>query len=42
MNGYVGKGNRGDEVVIGRYEIKKRNKEGQTIVHFAERKEMLF
>ena len=40
FNGHVGEGNRGDEMVMGRYGDKARNAEGQMLVDFATRMEM--
>ncbi|KAI5102778.1 hypothetical protein C0J45_8130 [Silurus meridionalis] len=40
FDGNVGKGNRGDEEVMGRYGFKERNVEGQMVVDFAKRMEM--
>ena len=40
FNGHVGEGNRGDEVVLGKYGVSKRNSEGQMVVDFAKRMEM--
>ncbi|KAJ8347031.1 hypothetical protein SKAU_G00284320 [Synaphobranchus kaupii] len=37
FNGHVGEGNKGDEEVMGRYGVKKRNVEGQMVVDFAKR-----
>ncbi|KAG2460301.1 DAT protein, partial [Polypterus senegalus] len=42
LNGHVGEGNSGDEEVMGRYGVKKRNEEGQRIVDFAKRMDMAF
>ncbi|KAI5101440.1 hypothetical protein C0J45_8643 [Silurus meridionalis] len=39
FNGHVGEGNRGDEEVMGRYGLKKRNVVGQMVVDFAKRME---
>ncbi|KAK3506979.1 hypothetical protein QTP70_033856 [Hemibagrus guttatus] len=40
FNGHVGEGNRGDEEVMGKFGVKKRNLEGQMVVDFAKRKDM--
>ncbi|XP_042861103.1 craniofacial development protein 2-like [Penaeus japonicus] len=40
FNGHVGKGNRGDERVIGKYGYGARNDEGQAMVDFAHRTNM--
>ena len=40
LNGHVGEGNTGDERVMGRYEVRERNEEGQRIVDFAKRMDM--
>ena len=40
FNGHVGKGNRGNEDVMGRYGVKERNAEGQRVVDFAKRTNM--
>ncbi|KAK3545442.1 hypothetical protein QTP70_007642 [Hemibagrus guttatus] len=40
FNGHVGKGNRGDEEVIGKFGVKERNLEGQMVVDFAKRMDM--
>ena len=40
LNGHVGEGNSGDEVVIGRYGFKERSKEGKMEVDLAKRMEM--
>ncbi|KAK3564856.1 hypothetical protein QTP86_030433 [Hemibagrus guttatus] len=40
FNGHVGEGNRGDEVVMGRFRIKERNLEVQMVVDFAKRMDM--
>ena len=39
-NGHVGDGNRGNENIMGRYDEKARNAEGQMVVDFATRMEM--
>eukprot|EP00064_Thunnus_orientalis_P005610 superscaffoldBa00000558_g5624 len=40
LSGHVGEGNRDDEEVMGRYGVKERNVEGQTVVDFSEGMEM--
>ncbi|KAK3542098.1 hypothetical protein QTP86_014017 [Hemibagrus guttatus] len=40
FNGHVGEGNRGYEKVIGKFEYKERNLEGQMVVDFAKRMDM--
>ena len=40
FNGHVGEGNRGNENIMGRYDDKARNAEGQMVVDFATRMEM--
>ncbi|KAK3561927.1 hypothetical protein QTP86_019049, partial [Hemibagrus guttatus] len=40
FNGHVGKGNRGDEEVMGKFGVKGRNLEGQMVVDFAKRMDM--
>lgn len=40
FNGYAGKGNRGEEEVLGRYGVKQINAEGQMMVDFVKRIEM--
>ncbi|KAK3526048.1 hypothetical protein QTP70_012886 [Hemibagrus guttatus] len=40
FNGHVGEGNRGDEVVMGKFGVKERNLEGQMVVDFAKRMDM--
>ncbi|KAK3546355.1 hypothetical protein QTP70_025768 [Hemibagrus guttatus] len=40
FNGHVGEGNTGDEEVMGKFGVKKRNLEGQTVVDFAQRMDM--
>ena len=40
FNEHVGEVNRGDENVMGRYDDKARNAEGQMVVDFATRMEM--
>ncbi|KAK3549087.1 hypothetical protein QTP70_031342 [Hemibagrus guttatus] len=40
FNGHVGEGNRGDEEVMGKFGVKKRNLEGQMVVDFAKRMDM--
>lgn len=37
FNGHEGEGNRGVEVVLGRYDVKERNAEGQMVVGFVKR-----
>lgn len=37
FNGHEGEGNRGDEAVLGRYDVKERNAEGQMVVGFVKR-----
>jgi exonuclease III len=37
FNGHIGEGNKGDEDVIGKYCVGKRNTEGQEIIDFAKR-----
>ncbi|KAK3552622.1 hypothetical protein QTP86_017898 [Hemibagrus guttatus] len=37
FNGHVGEGNTGDEEVMGKFGVKKRNLEGQMVVDFAKR-----
>ncbi|KAK3569107.1 hypothetical protein QTP86_022139, partial [Hemibagrus guttatus] len=37
FNGHVGEGNTGDEEVMGKFGVKERNLEGQTVVDFAKR-----
>ena len=34
LNDHIGKGNRGDKEVMGRYAVKKRNEEKQMTVEF--------
>ena len=40
FNGHVGEGNRGNENIMGRYDDKARNAEGQIVLDFATRMEM--
>ncbi|KAK3542936.1 hypothetical protein QTP70_007285 [Hemibagrus guttatus] len=40
FNGHVGEGNRVDEEVMGKFGVKERNLEGQTVVDFAKRMDM--
>ncbi|KAK3527050.1 hypothetical protein QTP86_008660 [Hemibagrus guttatus] len=40
FNGHLGKGNKGDEEVMGRFGVKERNLEGQMVVDFAKRMDM--
>ncbi|KAK3543990.1 hypothetical protein QTP70_032748, partial [Hemibagrus guttatus] len=40
FNGHVGEGNTGDEGVMGKFGVKKRNLEGQMVVDFAKRMDM--
>lgn len=37
FSGHEGEGNRGVEVVLGRYDVKERNAEGQMVVGFVKR-----
>ena len=41
FNGHVGEGNREDEEIMGRYGYGRRNEEGQVVVDFAKRAEMV-
>ena len=41
FNGQVGEDNRDDEDVLGRFDIQDRNSEGQMVVDFAKRMEMI-
>ena len=41
LNGHVGVGNNGDEDVMGRHGMGERNDEGQTVVDFAKRMELV-
>ncbi|KAK3526680.1 hypothetical protein QTP70_031470, partial [Hemibagrus guttatus] len=41
FNGHVGEGNTGDEEVMGKFGVKERNLEGQTVVDFAKRMDMV-
>ncbi|KAK3507717.1 hypothetical protein QTP70_034820 [Hemibagrus guttatus] len=40
FNGHFGEGDRGDEEVMGKFGVKERNLEGQTVVDFAKRMDM--
>ncbi|KAK3518041.1 hypothetical protein QTP70_033203, partial [Hemibagrus guttatus] len=40
FNGHVGEGNTGDEEMMGKFGVKERNLEGQTVVDFAKRMDM--
>ena len=40
LNGYVGKGNKGDEEIMGRYGTGTRNKKGKMVVDFARRMDL--
>ncbi|KAK3523633.1 hypothetical protein QTP70_005837 [Hemibagrus guttatus] len=40
FNGHVGEGNTSDEEVMGKFEVKERNLEGQMVVDFAKRMDM--
>ncbi|KAK3549287.1 hypothetical protein QTP70_034498 [Hemibagrus guttatus] len=40
FSGYVGEGNTGDEEVMGKFGVKERKLEGQTVVDFAKRMDM--
>ena len=40
LNGYVGKGNKGDEEIMGRYSAQTRNKEESIVVDFAKRMDL--
>ena len=40
LNGHVGKGNRGDEEIMGRYGAETRNKEGSMVVDFGKRMDL--
>ncbi|KAK3553631.1 hypothetical protein QTP70_006263 [Hemibagrus guttatus] len=40
FNGHVGEGNRGDEELMGKFGVKKKNLEGQMVVDFAKRMDM--
>ena len=41
FSGHVGKGNRGEEEVMGRLGAKKRNLDGQMVANFAKRIEII-
>ena len=41
LNGHVGEGNNGDEECMGRHRLGKRNNEGQAVVDFAKRRELV-
>ncbi|KAK3521097.1 hypothetical protein QTP86_016197 [Hemibagrus guttatus] len=41
FNGHVGEGNTGDEEVMGKFGVKERNLEGQMVVDFAKRMDMV-
>ena len=41
LNGHIGVGNNGDEDVMGRHGMGKRNDEGQAVVDFAKRMELV-
>ncbi|KAK3510502.1 hypothetical protein QTP70_009139 [Hemibagrus guttatus] len=41
FNGHVGEGNRGDEDVMGKFGVKERDLEGQMVVDFAKRMDMV-
>ncbi|KAK3548736.1 hypothetical protein QTP70_018458, partial [Hemibagrus guttatus] len=41
FNGHVGEGKRGDEEVMGKFGVKERNLEGQMVVDFAKRMDMV-
>ncbi|KAK3545695.1 hypothetical protein QTP70_011252 [Hemibagrus guttatus] len=40
FNGHVGEGNTGDEEVMGKFGVKERNLDGQTVMDFAKRMDM--